>query len=43
MRAGQPVTFTDFFGLLIGQTLLGAEVRYDWLVMFVVSLILAAN
>uniref|UniRef100_F7AHA3 Phospholipase A2 n=1 Tax=Ciona intestinalis TaxID=7719 RepID=F7AHA3_CIOIN len=25
MKAGQPVTFTDFFGLLIGQTLLGPE------------------
>ncbi|XP_076821568.1 cytosolic phospholipase A2-like isoform X1 [Clavelina lepadiformis] len=25
MKAGQPVTFTDFFGMLIGQTLLGAE------------------
>jgi len=26
MRSGQPVTFTDFFGMLIGQTLLGANV-----------------
>uniref|UniRef100_H2Z676 Phospholipase A2 n=1 Tax=Ciona savignyi TaxID=51511 RepID=H2Z676_CIOSA len=25
MKAGQPVTFTDFFGLLIGQTLLGPD------------------
>ena len=26
MKLGQPVTFTDFFGMLIGQTLLGPEV-----------------
>jgi len=26
MKQGQPVTFTDFFGLLIGQTLLGTKV-----------------
>nr|CAB3264920.1 cytosolic phospholipase A2 [Phallusia mammillata] len=25
MKSGQPVTFTDFFGLLIGQTLLGSD------------------
>jgi len=27
MRSGQPVTFTDFFGMVFGQSLLGAEVR----------------
>ena len=27
MKSGQPVTFTDFFGMLIGQTLLGPKVR----------------
>ena len=31
MRSGQPVTFTDFFGMLIGQTLLGAKVSFDCL------------
>ena len=27
MNAGQPVTFTDFFGLLVGEHILGPEVN----------------